>query len=205
MAPQALQAPAAPPKSQPQKRSAVIDYGIIAVVAIALALLIQAFVVKPYRIPSPSMNTTLLPGDRVLVNRVVYHLHTPGRGNIIVFNWPVNPQLVFIKRVIGLPGDLISLQNGRVYVNGRRVAEPYVMQNGGRPVPTQPAPANAETTMTEPWSLIQPYRVPADSYFVMGDNRTMSDDSRDWGPVPAKDVIGQASLIYWPLDRIRIL
>jgi len=197
--------PTPPAKPEPRKRSALVDYGIIAVVAIVLALLIQAFLVKPYRIPSPSMDPTLLPGDRVLVNRLVYHFHPPRRGNIIVFNWPVNPKLVFIKRVIGLPGDVISLRNGSVYVNGHRLVEPYVERDGARASPTQPAPASTGTTMTEPWSLAQPYRVPANSYFVMGDNRTMSDDSRDWGPVPAKDIIGQAFLIYWPLNRIRVL
>jgi signal peptidase I len=187
------------------RRNAFVDYGIIAVVAIALALLIQGFVVKPYRIPSPSMNDTLLPGDRVLVNRLIFRFRDPQRGNIVVFTWPVNRKYVFIKRVIGVPGDTISLAAGHVLVNGRPISEPYVRRVNGAPVPTEPAPASPGTTMNEPWSLQRPYKVPAGDYFVMGDNRTLSDDSRDWGPVPAGDLIGQAFLIYWPIPRIRIL
>jgi signal peptidase I len=187
------------------KRKAFLDYGIIAVVAIALALLIQGFVVKPYRIPSPSMNNTLLPGDRVLVNRLVYHFREPQHGDIVVFNWPVNRQYVFIKRIIALPGDTISLDHGRVYINGRRISEPYVRKTHGSPVPTEPAPAAPGTTMKEQWSLQEPYKVPPGRYFVMGDNRIESDDSRDWGPVPEKDLIGGAFLIYWPPQRIGLL
>ncbi len=187
------------------RRNAFVDYGIIAVVAIALALLIQGFVVKPYRIPSPSMNTTLLPGDRVLVNRLIYHVRDPHRGDIVVFTWPVNRKFVFIKRIIGVPGDTISLSGGRVFVNGRPIAEPYVRKVGGVPVPTEPAAVTAGTTMSEPWSLQRPYTVPASDFYVMGDNRTESDDSRDWGPVPASDLIGGAFMIYWPVTRIRIL
>lgn len=187
------------------KRNAFVDYGIIAVVAIALALLIQGFVVKPYRIPSPSMNNTLLPGDRVLVNRLNYHFRDPHRGDIVVFTWPVNRKFVFIKRIVAVPGDTISLAGGRVLINGRATDEPYVRKVGGVPVRTEPAPATAGTTMSEPWSLQRPYKVPAGEYFVMGDNRTESDDSRDWGPVPAGDLIGEAFMIYWPVTRIRIL
>jgi signal peptidase I len=187
------------------KRNAFVDYGIIAVVAIALALFIQGFVVKPYRIPSPSMDDTLLPGDRVLVNRLMYHFRDPHRGDIVVFYWPVNRKYVFIKRIIGVPGDVISLRGGKVYVDGRPIDEPYVRKVNGVPVPTEPAPASPGTTMAEPWSLQRPYEVPAGDYFVMGDNRTESDDSRDWGPVPSSDLIGEAFLIYWPVPRIRIL
>jgi signal peptidase I len=187
------------------RRNAFVDYGIIAVVAIALALVIQGFVVKPYRIPSPSMNDTLLPGDRVLVNRLMYHFRDPQRGDVVVFTWPVNRKYVFIKRIIGVPGDTISLTDGQVYVNGARIDEPYVRTVHGVPVPTEPAPATAGTTMSQPWSLQQPYKVPEGKYFMMGDNRIESDDSRDWGPVPADDLIGESFMIYWPLTRIGLV
>ena len=187
------------------RRNAFVDYGIIAVVAIALALVIQGFVVKPYRIPSPSMNDTLLPGDRVLVNRLMYHFRDPQHGDIVVFTWPVNRKYVFIKRIIGVPGDTISLKAGRVYVNGEQISEPYVRQVNGVAVPTQPAPATAGTTMSQPWSLQQPYEVPAGEYFVMGDNRTESDDSRDWGPVPRRAILGEAVVTFWPLGHLRLL
>ena len=178
------------------------EYGAILVVAIAVALLVQAFVVKPYRIPSPSMVPTLDPGDRVLVARFLYHFATPARGDIVVFRYPLDTHIVFIKRVIGRPGDTLSLRDGYVYVNGIRQNEPYVAKVDGKPSPTTPAPSIADSTLSEPWSLNQPYTVPAGTYFMMGDNRLDSDDSRVWGPVPARDLIGRAFLIYWPVTRI---
>src|SRR5665647_2683881 len=101
------------------KRGRLIDYGIVAVVAIALALLVQAFLVKPYRIPSESMASTLRPGDRVLVNRVVYHLREPQRGDVMVFRYPEDRDVVFIKRIVGVPGDTLQVRVGRLWVNGR--------------------------------------------------------------------------------------
>ena len=178
------------------------EYAVILVVALAVAFLLQAFVVKPYRIPSPSMVPTLDPGDRVLVARFLYHFTPPARGDIVVFKYPLDPRVVFIKRVIGLPGDTLSLRNGHVYVDGRQLSEPYVAKVNGRPAPTQPAPPIAGSTIAEPWSLNQPYRVPRGTYFMMGDNRLDSDDSRVWGTVPARDLIGKAFFIYWPVSRI---
>ncbi len=196
----------ATPPAQGRARSSpgrvFAEYGVILVAAIAVALLLQAFVVKPYRIPSPSMVPTLDPDDRVLVARFWYHFTSPARGDIVVFKYPLDTHVVFIKRVIGLPGDTLSLRDGQVYVNGVRQNEPYVAKVDGRPAPTDPAPTIAGSTMSEPWSLNQPYTVPANSYFMMGDNRIDSDDSRVWGPVPARDLIGRAFFIYWPLTRI---
>jgi signal peptidase I len=180
----------------------LVEYGVILVVALAVAFLLQAFVVKPYRIPSPSMVPTLDPGDRVLVARFLYHFTSPAHGDIAVFRYPRDTHVVFIKRVIGLPGDTLSLRDGNVYVNGVRLNEPYVAKVNGRPSPTDPAPPIAGSTITEPWSLNQPYKVPPGTYFMMGDNRLDSDDSRVWGPVPARDLIGKAFFIYWPLRRI---
>lgn len=188
-------------KGKPQ-RSSLLDYAVIAVVAIGLALVIQAFLVKPYRIPSPSMVDTLEIGDRVLVNRVVYHLKDVDRGDVIVFRYPRNRDVVFIKRVAGLPGDVLQAKEGKLYVNGVAQDEPYVHQTGGVTDPTDPAGGIAGTTMSDPWGLSGEYTVPEASYFMMGDNRTDSDDSRVWGPVPEDDVIGAAFFIYWPLDRL---
>ena len=178
------------------------EYGIILLVALAVAFLLQAFVVKPYKIPSPSMVPTLDPGDRVLVARFLYHFTTPARGDIVVFKYPLDTHVVFIKRVIGRPGDTISLRDGSVYVNGVRLNEPYLPKIDGRPVPTEPAAPVSGSTMSEPWSLSRPYTVPAGHYFMMGDNRTDSDDSRVWGPVPASDLIGRAFFRYWPITRL---
>lgn len=173
--------------------------------AVLAALAIQAWLVKPYCIPSESMLDTLRPGDRVLVNRVVYHLREPHRGDVIVFEYPEDPHVVFIKRIVGVPGDVLEVRDGRLYVNGRTVAEPYVHRTKGLADPTVAQAAIAGTTMHDPWSLVEPYRVPAGSYFVMGDNRTDSDDSRDWGTVPRAAVVGEGLATYWPLSRLRAL
>lgn len=193
--------PAAKPE-RAGKRSTLLEYVFITVFAVGLALLLQAFVVKPYRIPSESMVPTLEISDRVLVNRFLYHFREPRRGDIVVFRWPVDGQTVFIKRLIGLPGDTISLQDGHVYVNGEKLDEPYLASEGGQPVPTEPILGVDASTMAPPWALYEPYTVPDGNYFMMGDNRLHSDDSRKWGPVPEENVIGEAFFRYWPLSRI---
>lgn len=176
-------------------RRTILEYVVLAVVAIAVALLIQAFLVKPYRIPSPSMEDTLLVGDRVLVDRISWRFSEPARGDIVVFHSPV-PGPVLIKRIVGMPGDTLSLRDGAVYVNGQRLAEPYVRRVDGRPAPTEPFDTGL------PWALQQPYTVPAGSYFLMGDNRTDSKDGRDFGPVTRGQLVGRAFARYWPPGRI---
>ena len=173
----------------------ILEYVVLAVVAIAVALLIQAFLVKPYRIPSPSMEDTLLIGDRVLVDRISWRFSEPQRGDIVVFHSPV-PGPVLIKRIIGMPGDTMSLRDGAVYVNGQRLSEPYVRRVNGQPEPSDPFDTGL------PWSLQQPYKVPAGSYFLMGDNRTDSGDSRAFGPVARDQIVGRAFARYWPPGRI---
>ncbi len=190
-------------KRRPSGRRLLVEYGSILVIALAIAFVLQAFVVKPYRIPTPSMVPTLDKGDRILVARFLYHFTSPSRGDIVVFKYPLDTHVVFVKRLIGLPGDTLSLRSGSVYVNGVRQREPYVArQPDGSPVPTVPAAPIAGSTLSQPWSLNQPYKVPAGEYFMMGDNRLDSNDSRVWGPVPSKDIIGKAFFIYWPLSRI---
>jgi signal peptidase I len=178
------------------KRRGLIDYGVVVVVAFLVALLVQAFLVKPYRIPSESMAATLVPRDRVLVNRVVYRLHEPRRGDVVVLD-SAAVGCVLIKRVVGLPGETLSLRGGAVYIDGRRLEEPYVARRDGE---TEPTAAFAGTG--RPWSLERPYTVPTGHYFLMGDNRVVSDDSRDWGPAPRREIVGMAFLTYWPLSRL---
>jgi signal peptidase I len=181
----------------------LFDYALTAVVAVTLALAIQAFLVKPYLIPSVSMANTLMPGQRVLVDRLVYHYRTVHRGDIIVFRWPGHEnETPLIKRVIGLPGDRLSLRNGRLLVNGKPLPERYVRRVRGSTEQTLPAFGGGGI---EAWSLATPYSVPPDHYFVMGDNRTESNDSRYWGTVPRDNIIGRAFFVYWPLDRIHVL
>jgi signal peptidase I len=173
----------------------IVEYIVLAVVAVAVALLIQAFLVKPYRIPSASMENTLLIGDRVLVDRISWRFSQPERGDIVVFHAPMAGP-VLIKRIIGMPGDEISLKGGFVYVNGRRLDEPYVRRVNGRQEPSLPF------TNGLPWALQAPYKVPAGSYFMMGDNRTDSGDSREFGPIKRDQFVGHAFARYWPPGRI---
>jgi signal peptidase I len=183
----------------------LLEYAAVIVAAVLVALAVQAWLVKPYRIPSESMLGTLRPGDRVLVNRAVYHLHQPRRGDVVVFRYPRDPAVVFIKRIVGVPGDVLEVRDGRLYVNGERPREPYVHRTSGRADPTVAQAAIAGSTLHDPWSLAEPYRVPAGEYFVMGDNRTDSDDSRDWGTVPRAAIVGEGLATYWPLSRLRAL
>ena len=177
------------------KSRTIVEYIVLAVVAVAVALLIQAFLVKPYRIPSASMEDTLLIGDRVLVDRITWRFSQPARGDIVVFHPPFDGP-VLIKRIIGLPGDEISLSGGFVSINGRRLAEPYVRRIDGHQEPSEPFSNGL------PWSLQEPFKVPADSYFVMGDNRTDSGDSREFGPIKRGQFVGRAFAKYWPPGRI---
>jgi signal peptidase I len=175
------------------------EYVLVALGAVAVALLLQAYVVKPYRIPSESMAATLVPQDRVLVNRVVYKLHGPQRGDVVVIDSAAVGR-VLIKRVVGLPGDKVSVRGGFVFIDGKRLVEPYVRRVDGHQEPTEPFRGTGQ-----PWALERPYKVPAAHYFLMGDNRTVSDDSRDWGPAPRREVIGEAFLTYWPFSRLHSL
>ncbi len=192
----------------------LIELVVTVAVAVGLALLIQAFIVKPYRIPSPSMVPTLDVGQRVLTNRLVNH---PSVGDVVVFHppkgadpatpicgnanqgaghsqpcgrpVPAESSQTFIKRVVGGPGDRISIENGHVIRNGVREKDSYIEQCGSD------SSCNFRTPIT----------VPAGYYFMMGDNRGESDDSRFWGPVPDKWVIGVAFFTYWPPKRIGFL
>jgi len=178
------------------KRRTMAEYLAVALCAIVAALLVQAYVVKPYRIPSESMAATLVPRDRVLVNRVVYRLHGPGRGDIIVIDSAAVGRIL-IKRVVGLPGETITVDGGAVYIAARRLIEPYVHRLHGETEPTEPFRGTGKA-----WSLEHQYTVPAGYYFLMGDNRVVSDDSRDWGPAPRREIIGEAFFTYWPLSRL---
>lgn len=155
-------------------------------VAVILAVILRIFVVEPFYIPSRSMEPTLLPGDRIIVSKFLYHFREPQRGDVIVFRYPRDPKRDFVKRVIGLGGETVALRNGKLYVDGRQVPETY-LPPGLR------------------FADFGPVRVPPGQLFVLGDNRNSSDDSRVWGFLPRDMVVGKAVLIYWPLDRIRVI
>jgi signal peptidase I len=179
-----------------------VELILILAVAFGLAYLVQGWVVKPYRIPSVSMEPTLQVGDMVLVNRFIYRIHPPRRGDIIVFHPPGRGQVPirgatteasvnYIKRVIGLPGETIQIAHGTVFI----CSAPHVGCKG----------LNEPYVATHDYGNYGPYTVPQGDYFVMGDNRGNSDDSRVWGPLPRKNIIGEAFMIYWPLNRLGTL
>jgi len=162
----------------------VIEAVVIVAAAFVLALLVQQFIVKPFAIPSPSMENTLLEGDRVLVNRLVYHFHPPHRGDVIVFHPPGRPGSdPFIKRVVAVGGDTIAVHDGMLYLNGVAQDESYVK---GYPI-------EGDYPETE---------IAGGYVWAMGDNRNNSGDSRVFGPVPLKSIMGEAFAVYWPVGRI---
>jgi signal peptidase I len=163
--------------------ASLIEVVVIVVAAFALALLIQQFLVKPFYIPSPSMVPTLIEGDRVLVNRLVYRYAEPERGDIVVFHPPFATGDDYIKRVVAVGGDTVEVREGRLYVNGIPQDEPYLPEEMDTP--------------------LSPEEVPAGHVFVMGDNRNLSGDSRIFGPVSEDELVGRAFLIYWPPTRLQ--
>ena len=193
--------------------SSFVELVIIVVVALGLALAIQAFLIKPYRIPSESMVPTLKIGQRVLVNRLGNRFNAPEVGEVVVFHPPAGSdsntcgdpdkkpdqacsrptatkaKVNFIKRVVAGPGDTLYIKGGHAFVNGKRQADGFT------------APCEGGTGCDFP----RPIKIPAGHWFMMGDNRGQSDDSRFWGPVPRKWIIGGAFATYWPPKRIGLL
>ncbi len=162
------------------------------VIAFILAFVIRTFVVQAFYIPSGSMEPNLQIGDRILAYKLLYGLKNVERGDIIVFKFPLNPRKDFIKRVIGLPGDVIKIEDRKIYVNDKALSEPYIIHRD-------------ERNTGFPRDEYPPTPVPTGSLFMLGDNRDSSDDSRYWGFVSAEDIVGEAFLVYWPLWRIRII
>jgi signal peptidase I len=193
--------------------NSLVELVLIVAVALGLALGIQAFLVKPYRIPSPSMVPTLMPGQRVLVNRIGNNFGDPATGDITVFHPPSGAEngkecgaphrddqpcpaptpnkadVNFIKRIVAGPGDRLAVIDGHVVLNGKQQKEPFIRPCGGG----------------EGCNLPTPITIPPKHYFMMGDNRGSSDDSRFWGPVPRDWIIGNAFATYWPPKRIGLL
>lgn len=200
----------------------LVELVVIVAVALGLALGIQAFLVKPYQIPSESMVPTLIVGQRVLVNRIGERFTSPKVGEVVVFHPPAaatgdqsgfggedsqcgaelkdgavcakpvsrRSEENFIKRVVAGPGDTVAVVDGHVVRNGKRQRESFIQER-------------CETGA--PADFPEPIRVPADHFFMMGDNRQCSEDSRFWGPVPTEWIIGKAFSTYWPPKRIGLL
>ncbi|MGH9330005.1 MAG: signal peptidase I, partial [Vicinamibacterales bacterium] len=187
----------------PYRKSTLREYFESICVAVILALFVRTFLVQAFKIPTGSMENNLLIGDHLLVNKFVLGPGGPGsallpvgdisRGDIVVFKYPEDPERDFIKRVIGLPGETLEVREKKVYINGAAIEEPYVHY-------LEPAGAYGEVTSFDVRDRYGPVTVPHGHYFVMGDNRDNSQDSRYWGFLPRHYVKGKALLIYWSYD-----
>jgi signal peptidase I len=190
------------------RKSTVREYFDSIVIALILALFVRTWVVQAFKIPTGSMENNLLIGDHLLVNKFVFGptlgrvdrtllpVRDIHRGDILVFKYPIDPQRDFIKRVIGLPGDTVELKAKKVYVNNQALEEPYVHF-------LTPASEGGEITSMDVRERYGPVTVPPDQYFVMGDNRDNSQDSRYWGFLPRDHVKGKAMMIYWSYEAGR--
>ena len=198
------------PNMSSRSRTA-LDWILTIVAAVLIVLAVKSWVVNPYRIPSPSMEPTLhcarpepfceaSRSDRILANRFIYHFRDPHRGEIVVFHTPPAakrecPGDIFVKRIIGLPGEVWAERKGFTYIDGRRLSEPYI----------RPGRRDLQTKAMRDIPPVGTLRsIPKDMYLVEGDNRSHSCDSRVWGLVPRKNIIGKAFLIYWPPGRIGV-
>jgi signal peptidase I len=168
--------------------NSAFDFAKTLVIAFLLAQLVMVSVAQAFQVEQYSMEPTLLPHDRVLVNKFLYKLREPRYGDIVVLRYPRDPHRNYIKRIVGLPGDKVQITDGHLVVNDERIVELYVNDKSGKPS------GNYDITT-----------VPEDSFFVLGDNRNNSEDSRAFGFLKRDHVVGQAVMIYWPLRRIRVL
>ena len=212
-------------KEESEKKSTGREYYEALLIAVIFVNFARIFVFQAFKIPTGSMEDNLKIGDHIIVNKFVYGPHGDGplsglvpirevrRGDIIVFRYPADPETDFVKRVIGMPGDVVEIRDKKVIVDGKPLDEPYVLHEDPQTYPNQPA-------LPEPYrsrDQFGPYTVPPDAYFAMGDNRDRSSDSRYWGPVPRSLIKGRAFMVYWsfaaeppppgspPIERIKEL
>ena len=184
--------PVTPTASSPPKRSllgALLHWARDLVFSVVLAVIVILFLYQPVKVEGTSMMPTLDDQERIFINKFVYRLHFGkiDRGDTVVFWFPGDPTKSYIKRVIAVPGDRVEVNQGAVIVNGQALVENYV-----------PEEYRDQSSMTE-------RKVPQDEYFVLGDHRSSSNDSRAWGMVPRRYIYGKAVFIYWPLDKMGVL
>jgi signal peptidase I len=210
-----------PKQAEPKKKETTVEFLASLAVVLVTGLFIITFIVQAFEIPSSSMENTLLIGDHVFVNRIMFSPRTgwvgpllPYRnvrdGDIVVFLSPAEPGLYVVKRVMGVPGDRIHLRDGKVYRNGEMLSEPYAVHDGSENPYRDDFPAVAPSeanNVTPEWHLAlgqniqgEDLVVPPNSYFAMGDNRDVSYDSRYWGFIPRENVIGRPLFIYWSFE-----
>ena len=167
------------------RRSVSVSQGEQVLLGFLLAVATTLFVMQGFCVAGDCMQPHLYTGERVLANKLAYHLAEPRRGDIVIFDYPKDTRQVYVKRVIGLPGETVAIQDGRVSINGRLLPEPYKTFAAHGDMSAQ--------------------AVPPGQYFVMGDNRDVSDDSRYWGDLPRHDIIGRAVACYWPPSHCQVL
>ena len=168
------------------------EWGEPLLIAAVFAILIRTFLLGPYKIPTGSMRPTLLEGDRIFVDKITYRFRPPQRVEIVVFKYPLDPKKDFVKRLIAFSGEEVEIRDGAVYINGKRISDLRQLQN------------NYYYNRND-WPYAkegQTFKVPESSFFVLGDNSVQSSDSRNWGFVPKKNLIGRAFLIWWPFFRV---
>ena len=190
--------------AEEQKKSTSREYYEALLIAVIFVNFARIFVFQAFKIPTGSMEDNLKVGDHIIVNKFIYGVMPEGwpqifplrdvrRGDIIVFRYPIDPETDYVKRVIGMPGDVVTIHDKVVSVNGNAMVEPYVIHKDSTIYPDQPA-------LPEPYRSrdhFGPYVVPAGRYFAMGDNRDLSSDSRYWGTVPRSHIKGRAFMVYW--------
>ncbi|KKR86966.1 MAG: Signal peptidase I [Candidatus Woesebacteria bacterium GW2011_GWB1_41_10] len=164
-----------------------LDVLEVVVFAIGIFFFVYLLIMRPHKIKGQSMHPNFPDGEYLLTQKVSYYLHPPERGDVIVFKPPVSPDDEFIKRIIALPGDRVKVVNGKVYINGEPLNEDYL----------EPSLYTAASNFLKEG---EEFTVPDGEWFVMGDNRPHSSDSRAWGPITKKEISGKAWLIYWPPD-----
>jgi signal peptidase I len=193
-------ASSANPKKSGSAGRWLIEWAIILVLVVGFTFVLRTFVIQTFSIPSGSMLPTLHVGDRIIVNKLSYDFHGVHRGDIVVFKRPPLESQNYsdlVKRVVGLPGETISSVNGTVYINGKPLVVSWLPS--GPQAFTGPLASDAHPEFNMPG----PVKIPAGDYYVMGDNRTDSEDSRFFGPIPKSLIVGRAVAVVWPVSRIK--
>jgi signal peptidase I len=187
MEPNAEKSAAVAPETTHPLRREIRSWGRDLVIALSLAVVIIVFFYQPVKVEGTSMTPLISDQERIFINKFVYRFEPIERGDVVVFWYPLDRTKSFIKRVVGLPGDTVEIRSGHVYVNGKRLPEPYL------------PPESADS------GSFGPTRVPRGEYFVLGDHRTSSNDSRVFGPVARPFIYGKAVFAYWPVDHFGLI
>ena len=172
--------------------SLLLDAIEVTVIALAMFVVMYLFLFQPHQVRGNSMYPNLHDNDYLLTDKITYQLREPKRGEVVIFRAPKNEEYDYIKRVVGLPGDTVRVSDGQIFVNGQLMVEDYL-------------PIDTTTYGGQFWGEGQSIPVPEGQYFVVGDNRSHSSDSREWGPVPKGNIIGKAWLRYWPPEQIDLI